>query len=144
MRIAVFAIALGLSLSCAAMAANITQSQAVKAYEAGKAGQAPRNGYDYASCAGAWAGWTKHALENYKDPLVAALPDDMKSSGALKKQLYWQEKAMAEVKAGRIEGTQAQAMLTTGKALVDTSLAEATASAMTRMFGELGRCHAQQ
>ena len=68
----------------------------------------------------------------------------MKSSGALKNQLYWQEKTVAEVKAGRIPGAQAQSMLVTSKALVETSIAEDSETAMTRMFGELGRCHVER
>ena len=144
MRTALIATLLGLTLPTAALAASITGAQAVKAYESGKAGAAPQNGYDYASCAGYWTGWTKYSLENYQDPLVSALPDGMKSSGALKNQLYWQEKTVAEVKAGRIPGAQAQSMLVTSKALVETSIAEDSETAMTRMFGELGRCHVER
>jgi len=144
MRIAICAAMLGLSLATAASAASITADQAMTAYEAGKAKPLPQNGYAYASCAGYWSAWTKHALENYKDSFVAALPEDVTSSSALKNQLYWQEKAVGEVKAGKVQGPQAQSMLVTSRAMVDTSLAEDTETAMKRLFGELGRCHVQR
>ena len=134
----------GLTLSSAAIAGPISSAEAVKAYAQGKADGPAQSAYQIASCAGYWGAWTKYALENYKDPFIASLPDSMKSSDALKNQLYWQEKAVAEVKAGRIQGAVAQSMLETSRSLVTTSVAEGTATAMTRVFKELGRCHVQR
>ena len=141
MRHAILTALVAISLPTAGMAATISADQAVQAYAAGKAKSLPQNGYAYASCAGYWSAWTKHALEEWKDPFVAALPDGMKSSDALKNQLHWQEQAVASVRAGKIQGAQAQSMLVTARAMVETSLAEDTDTAMTRLFEELGRCH---
>jgi len=144
MRTATLAALVALALPTAATAASISADQAVKAYEAGKATGGQQDGYFAATCAGYWSEWTKPALENWKDPFVTALPDSMKSSDALKNQLHWQEQAVASVRAGKIQGAQAQAMLTTGRSMVSTSLAEDTPTALTRLFTQLGRCHVER